>query len=695
MKYIVLVITLLTLSQRSYCQLIDSPRLHTDVFVLDAAPPSTISLLRDSTNIKDRVKDRLEINVKRLSALKVIHINPIRYNYNINNQFVSQFFDANDLILGGIIKDTTTIPINGIDVLYFFNDTSRIDSTNELPHIKSKLKTYSDSFSLITTALNQIQLTAAIDTLEIEHGHVFSKKSSQKDEVTKLNRKIDSLILLRNKMTLNFEHGLDEYGSVLENLTINNNGQTILQDIGSLNQNIQKNNLTYITNSIRQQVDSTKRHLNLIDSLSTLLPIIKGQLKKYSYTFTSNITSTRSTKDTASLYQELSSRIALIRKFASNKAFFYDNNKLTSSDDDQTSFELYHIADFAATEKVKVMEDFVLFVSLQIGKLLQDNIVTCSRFQNYIKTADCIDSRLQDSISRTLMQDSVLYTYIQDECADLNVMIKYLQLNNKAFNKTVQDINNNYKNLLKFMQTLDYVSNNNTRTFTMPSYNDLKNIDLVRYTIDKHDKLTGRIESNSYDFWIRGGIKVDFSVAILLSNLVDEMYNKLPMFANSQLNTTTGSYTATQRTDSFLVKKADNGNRNFAFGGMVNLMYRTGASWLTPGICFGVVYGTAANSKLQFVSGISLQLGKTERLLMHLGTVCGEKQILDFSQINYTHDAGLAANTYKVYGDFGTAVIPYTYKFYFKPFLGVSYNLSKKSPLTAIGSSATNYTNAQ
>ena len=157
-----------------------------------------------------------------------------------------------------------------------------------------------------------------------------------------------------------------------------------------------------------------------------------------------------------------------------------------------------------------------------------------------------------------------------------------------------------------------------------------------------------------------------------------------------------GSFESNQRTDSFLIKKQGGGKYNFAFGGMVNVMLRSGASWITPGASIGVAYGSATNSKLQFLGALSLQFGKSERIIAHFGVVAGEANRLDVSQLTYnpSKDVTENDNTYKVKGDFSTTPIPTAPKFLFRPFFGISYSLSKKNALNAVGSQADNYNNA-
>lgn len=654
-------------------------QLRTDVFVLNTCSPNEIALIRGDDKTKNLPVQKLSINVNRLSAFKIININPLRYNYYINTQFVSQFFDASDLVLGNFTKATSDLPVNEIEVLQVFNAETASSQKGKLDETKSKIRGYQRSLDSLRSAF--LELNSDMKTKYTEATDSFTSNSDRKfaKENNDLKNKINGAYATISK---NIEDELERYKSIIESLTINNNCKSLLTDIKTSSSDTSDFKLQQVQKVISHEAELTIDHIDLLDDLLSDVP---GVLSRLRYT---NQNSTH--RSSLTNVEKIIDRLKLVKVFASNKSYTIDENRLATGSDIEKRMEIYRIIEFASNEKIKIAESFVLFTSLQLGKLLQNEIVDGSRFQNLIKEETCLDDRKAE-IKRNLDHETVLYRYIQDISANLNVLIKYLELNNPSFNSTVASINTNYKALLKFIKTLDFVETNNTKEFTLPSHNGLKNVDIVRYYIEKKDKLTGSIEPYTYDIWVKGGLKVDFSISILMSQLTDFTYNKTALFT-TRLPDSTGSYPSFQRTDSFEIKRANNGKYNFAFGGMVNVMLRTGATWVTPGFGFGLAYGSATDSKLQFVGALSFQFGKSERLVAHIGMTAGEVKRLDLSKLNYRAlDITDKGTIYQVKGDFATMDPPTTYQFMFKPFFGLSYNLSKKNALNAVGSGSDNY----
>jgi hypothetical protein len=226
-----------------------------------------------------------------------------------------------------------------------------------------------------------------------------------------------------------------------------------------------------------------------------------------------------------------------------------------------------------------------------------------------------------------------------------------------------------------YLKKLDYISNNNTVEYSLPTHNNLKNIDLIRYKIDRTDKTNSSINSQTYiyDIWLRGGLKIDFSVGIMGTGLVDLDFSKVQHYKDDG---------TTLDPDYFSLTVKDKGAFNFAFGGMVNIYRRNGGNWLNWGGSVGVVYST--NQKLQFLVGPTIHCGKTERIILHGGVAMGFRQTLDESQLTIKEKD--KDKKYLIKGDYGTFAIPLIDKFSVKPFIGISYNLSKKNALQAVSS---------
>ncbi|HEY5369556.1 MAG TPA: hypothetical protein VIJ75_11235 [Hanamia sp.] len=636
------------------------------------------------------------LTLKNLSRTTiVININPLRYNYYLNDQLISQFFDNNDIELGKFTKDTANLPLNEIEVLQIFNpDTSENNSQKQnLQNSKKVIQNYQDSVSINNAKryYTEKYLEPIIDEPDWETPKLTAKKEYKKQQP-----QIDSAALVRDKLdrelenyTRMSENEFGNYLSILESLTINNDSRNILNDIIKRNTDISGKSLHYIEDNISDAANNTISNLKSVDELLGILPDILSSL----------VDSPNVKNDFRALgkISDLDQAMKPIKVFASNKAFAIDESQFRSQYQDnyiKEKLEIFKVEEFADNEKIKLAEAFVLFASLQIGKLLQNEVINNSRFQNQLNDETCLCDK-QNEINEFRDHDSTIYQYIQDISASLNVLINYLELNNPAFNSTVNSVNTNYKSLLKFLKTLDYVTVNNTKEFTLPAHNNYKNVDLIRYSVERSDRLRGRNEPYTYDLWIKGGVKIDFSVAILMSQLKDFSYSKDPYFVKSTSSDSTGAFPVIQNTDSFFIKKVDNGKYNFSFGGMVNVLWRTGASWITPGASIGIAYGPATNSKLQFLGALSLQFGKSERIIAHFGVVAGEAQRLDLSKLSYDpkapNDNGAS---YLVRGDFVNGGIETIPTFVFKPFFGISYNLSKKNALNAVGSQADAYKNA-
>ena len=318
-----------------------------------------------------------------------------------------------------------------------------------------------------------------------------------------------------------------------------------------------------------------------------------------------------------------------------------------------------------------MFEEFVLGTATKIGIMLQSNFRDISQKTNSLKMQNCLDLKQIENFRAVKIQLGEIFDFVQKTSAEFQILVSYLDIDNKIYAGIAKSINTNYYLLLGYLKNMDLIEENNTVEFTLPSSTNLKNIDLVRYKIDREDKITGGKQSYLYDLWVRGGLKVDFSFGIFASGLVDNEYQK---HQYDNLGTLT---------DSIEVNKQNNGGYNFGFGGMVNIMPRLGASWITPGISFGVIY--SSNQKLQFVSNLALHLGKTERLILHGGVAMGFVKTLDLSQHQWRT---VEANAiYRVKADLSQFSIPTIDKFTIRPVFGLSYNLSKKNALQAVSNS--------
>lgn len=192
-------------------------------------------------------------------------------------------------------------------------------------------------------------------------------------------------------------------------------------------------------------------------------------------------------------------------------------------------------------------------------------------------------------------------------------------------------------------------------TYITPAPTNMKNFDMIKIELEKIDKQSDQTEKYEYDIFIKGGLKVDFSAGIFTSFLKNDEYNLVDSLGEDGAPT-----------NRKMIRRKDNGGANIGFGGMVNIGIRSGASWISPGISFGLLLDTKPS--LQFLSAFTLALGKTERLLLHGGVALGFVKRVD----------GLPVDKYIPSAQIGS-VVPTVDKFLARPFLGISYNLSKNS----------------
>lgn len=194
------------------------------------------------------------------------------------------------------------------------------------------------------------------------------------------------------------------------------------------------------------------------------------------------------------------------------------------------------------------------------------------------------------------------------------------------------------------------ISSLNQDEYLLPLDVNGKNIDLVRINlqITEKEKPTS-LDTYTYDIYIKGGFKFDFSAGVFLTKLIDNTYS----FKDTTVGTTAEK----------IIQKKNTGNFNFGVGSMVNMSLRTGGSWIAPGISVGVLFSN--QQKLQLLFAGTAIFGKEERLAFHYGLALGS--------VSYLDSAYKVGNAYV----FGASTTPPTVqKFLTSTFFGISYNLS-------------------
>ena len=566
-------------------------RIKTDVFILNTCDPLQISLRRkyddDSLSFMRGKKVRkLEVYSNRLSSFKIEGINPLRYKYYINSEAVTQFMDANaqTLQLSNFLKDGYFISPFDITVPQVFKeDIQRNNHRATLAPFEKNIKDYKDSVSKYMAEIDKIKAETyiPIDIKTDKDGNPIDKDVA--DAITKAKKKMQPVEIDIRKWESRLNEVLNDYERQIMTLPISSTNISILRDYkirdtSSFTRNIRVN---AIENSIRNfafEYDNLNADFRAIDSLLNLL---NNSYREENY---------RKAND-------------MLRKYGYTIPL--EDNLYGFS----KKISIVSAKEFLIKKRYQVFEEFVLGTATKIGIMLQASFREISQKTNSLKLQNCLEEMRIDELKFVKSQISEVFDFVQKTSAEFQILVSYLDIDNKIYSEIVKGINANYYSLLIYLKNIDFIELNNTVEFTLPSSTNLKNIDLVRYKIDREDKVTGGKQSYVYDLWLKGGLKVDFSFGLFASGLVDNEYQKHQYDSLGTL------------TDSVQINRQQTGGYSFGFGGMVNITPRLGSSWITPGLNFGVIYST--NQKLQLSSGLSLHLGKTERIILHGGVAGG------------------------------------------------------------------------
>ena len=661
----------------------DKGSLYTDVFVLDTRDPTALSLIKMGSGKPDTVTRvrKLEMSARRLSAFKIIHINPLRYTYYINNQLVTQFMDVNSLnIPGSTFSNGAFLPVNEISTIQVISlNTTNINQQAQLAAIRDE----------ITAARYDLDRKRRVIGLLEEKMEVADMDSVAAQD-KKLKKTLDSLRKKENELSNAFTESKDsliqkitEYETALSEMNINDRNQEILaqihdkyyEDEASSPDKMTAQIKTLIAkqagayNQMSMDFDLVEKYFNRLFSMAAKDKPIQSLgflAPNKSFSIDSEGIFLGAIVDTMSHYGYYSDALTTYRTDNRNGFNEMRYNDMT------LQLERFYIKEYITNKRFTELQKFILITCEEIGKLLQNKYSFYSRKLNSVKDKDYITKEDAAAIAGWQEELTSIFNFIQDISSDFTVLTRYLSVDNSSYKDILTNIATYYIQLLNFLKNFDYLEEANaTEDFTLPASTNLTNIDLIRYTIERDDKLTNGKQSYPYDIWLRGGLKIDFSAGIFCTGLADNAYSK------SQLLRSDGSVATG---DTFAVKTQDIGRYNFAFGGMVNIYPRLGASWVTAGLSVGVAY--ANNQKLQILMGGSIHLGKTERLILHGGAAVGQVKTVDLSAFPYVYDK--PNSQYVVRGDMSSFNIPLIDRFMVQGFIGLSYNLSKKNALMAV-----------
>ena len=708
-KYVIIALCIV-LSQKTFAQAINadstiildsSKTLQTDVFILRTCEPNQLSIVKmydDYRQVRKVEARKLEISTNHFSSFKITDINPLRYNYYINDELVTQFVEDKAFNEpNNIFSIGSILPVKEIETVKIFNiDWEHItDNKKLISDQKQKLIDFLASINTGKEALDKAYSDLyEIADFDVDNSEWEPINPNLKDAASELKKRRSDVVDKQNNLiTLSLQtwQAFKIYDDKISNLPISSNNNLFNGYVCDK----YKGNLNGTDNKIDTIIDQINLFNSKYDKLNEDFSSI-SQLLNNMYSIISNQQENLNSyalveKSDYNKYQTRPAEIASqITKILSNYNYAVDwdgtKDAYTSyfQDDALLDYKTYFAAyiifatdikQFMFNKRYQLYEEFLLNSSASIGKLLQSKYVNYSQDLNSFYHQNCLPQPKliqADSIKSDITRG---FNFIQDLTSDIAVAVGYLEINNREFKDIVTNVNLYFTGLLKFLKYLDHIEKNNTVEFTLPTHNNLKNVDLIRYKIDREDQLTKSKQTYNYDIWLKGGLKVDFSVGIFATQLKDYEYEKTQAYKYDDPTILLG--------DSIYINRKEKGKFDFAFGGMVNISYRNGANWITPGISLGVAYSD--NQQLQFLSSLSLHLGKTERLILHGGFAAGPSKTLDLSNLLYnTTLDNNHGNKFQVKGNFTDFNIVTIDKFSFRPFFGISYNLSRKNALQAV-----------
>ncbi len=636
--------------------------IQSEVITLSTCDPNSTTVLRSIGGIKKSERiTKLEVRNKTPSVFCITGINPLRFKYYINNEAVTQFleqnavpFSINSFVNGEYLLTAPEIKIPEI----FKVDSLSAQAKSRIRDYQGKSIAIGDSIEMYN---NRIQDRWDELFLEIKGDSQKIAKTINEDvRYKKLFSQVDRFHVLYDKNIL-------EYQKYIAGLPINNPRFGILEEYRHFDSSqMQEPAIRKIQRFEKQFADEYLDHtarFKLIDSLidememrslsDSAESLLRTSLRYYNFTFSQ-------------------------RKYYN----FYSSSFVQDNKND--------IREQILNKRFQLYEEFVMNVATKIGALVQNQFMEYSAFNNKLENFASITPDSLQLIEKKRQTLTQTFEFIQKTSAELQIMVSYLDINTALYQSIAKQINSNYLFLLSYLKNLDFVSKENAIQYTLPTHTNLKNIDIIRYTVKREDKKTQNQQTYNYDFWVKGGLKIDFSAGFFASGLTDNVYNKVLLDASNNI-------------EKISITRQDDGRMNFAFGGMVNVTPRNGSSWINVGGSVGIAY--SSNQKLQVLTGIAIHFGKTERIILHGGVAFGTIKYLDISANNFKFfDKELNSvsreklNTIKerdrVYMlesqdiKFASYTIPTLDKFVVRPFFGVSYNLSKKNALQAVSGTA-------
>ena len=620
---------------------------------------------------------------RNLSAFRIEEINPLRYYYFINNQLVTQFMDATPTLFGkSVTNQGSSLTPTSINFLRLFNNSngSATSAGDTLLQLEKEINALKDSIPII-----QAQYSMAESKFELTLAKLDAAAATKKKQGVSVFLK-DSLLLedsvsfFDNKLALKVakvQNKIEDYVNLVNQKVSYIKSNSIVEVFNNY-ENYEKT-----TDGANADLDSIELQISAFpDTFGTILTLrdeVTGILDDLvsSLSNPSIVLFRRHSDPNPNLYGPRETQIDSLSRYLKFFGITYDKSKLLKAGSTSLSSidgraEVFRIKKAIAGYVFNFCEQFILRTTLDVGKLLQTQVFELSRIKNDIQNQNYIDDSTLRKVKNKTNETTQIFEFIQKISTDLTVYANAIQANSKSYQGYLNSIDSNYVAILDYLKIFDFINKNNSIEYTLPTSSNLANADFVRYSVSRLDKNTLASEDLTYDIWMKGGLKIDFSAGFFGSGLVDHQYQKLFI-----------SHDPTSNTDSIQVHRVNDGGYSFGFGGMVNLAVRTGGSWVAPGVSLGFIYSN--NQKLQIVGGGAVHLGKTERIIVHFGFAAGTVKTFDDSQLEYPSNTISSGSNWGFrtpsYSDYTIPAL--IDKFTVRPFLGISYNLSKSSPFNA------------
>ncbi|HTF27196.1 MAG TPA: hypothetical protein VK625_00050, partial [Flavitalea sp.] len=513
-------------------------RFNTKLFVLNTCDPSYIVFKKNSSQGSlntDFRNGKLLVKSNQMTSFKIEAINPLRFKYYINSEAITQFVEPENKSaqLGNILKDGIFMSPYDITVPQIFKED--IEKNNQrilLTQHEIKINAVKDSLSKYRNEYRVEVWNNPFPMVKYnEKQEPVPFTDDENKEFAKVEVKLKPSRLNLQKWDDKLNDLLKEYEKQIMTLPINSNELSILRVYKNKTEDyfFADSSIKSIENDIKtfaSKYDDLNEDFKKVDSLFFL-----SRYRHYGR------------------YGELDSMLSSILR-----NYGYANSNLIGSDNSYTiSVDL---KEFLIKKRYQVFEEFVLDIATKIGILLQSNFREISQLTNSLKFQTCLLDSQIELISDKKKEVSLVFDFVQKTSAEFQILVNYLDIDNKIYSNIAKSINTNYYLLLNYIKNLDFLEKNNTIEFTLPLSTNLRNMDLVRYQVDREDKLTGGKQSYVYDIWLKGGFKVDFSFGIFASGLIDNEYQK---------------YQSEISPDSVQINRQRSGNYNFGFGGMVNI----------------------------------------------------------------------------------------------------------------------------